>query len=399
MSMSSPSRLLAALALAGVCSTSALAQVALPTIRTTQALRPLPAEALDNGNPYDPSLGSDVAMGDNLALTSMPAYGPQGLPGPAGRVVVWTRNTDGSWQRTGTIDAPPGVVGLGEGMAVSTWTAFIGSAGGPVHVFQRSGNTWSVQQTIAPNGSMGLRDLAYDQGWLIVSHLGEPDVNIFARRNGTWTPVQVLAAGQSTADLFGWSVAIERATLVVGAPGTNQSRGAVYIFKLASGVWQQRQVITVPNGMPGDRFGTSVAVGGNGLIVVGAPGADARPAPTCGTSGASGAAYAYVPSGASWVIRHMLSHRFADCHIGFGEEVAINATHLAVKSRTIFADYRSKSVLYRRTSSGAYSVVGRDRGHDFSSLAMSPTTMMVGAPLDVQFGGVVNVHELSSVAP
>jgi hypothetical protein len=98
-----------------------------------------------------------------------------------------------------------------------------------------------------------------------------------------------------------------------------------------------------------------------------------------------------------------VSHRFADCHVGFGSDVAITGTHLMVKSAPVFTDYRvidGKVVLYRRTPAGIFSIVGRDAGDPSAGFALSPTTMMIGVPRDVfSPGGRVVVYELSQVAP
>ncbi len=70
--------------------------------------------------------------------------------------------------------------------------------------------------------------------------------------------------------------------LVVGAPyknvGSTQSAGKVYVFQRACNVagckWSQRQVLTAPQPATTMRYGSAVAVAGDGSVVfVGAPGA------------------------------------------------------------------------------------------------------------------------------
>jgi hypothetical protein len=86
-------------------------------------------------------------------------------------------------------------------------------------------------------------------------------------------------------DKFGSSVAISGDTLVVGAPGRsirligiewNDSKidyGAVYVFTRSNGVWSQQAYLEAGNSDDGDQFGASVAISGD-TIVVGAIGED-----------------------------------------------------------------------------------------------------------------------------
>ena len=75
-------------------------------------------------------------------------------------------------------------------------------------------------------------------------------------------------------DEFGYSVAIDGNTAVVGAPGSNSNAGAAYVFVFTEadddGVWSQAAKLTAPVPTTGDKFGTSVAIDGD-IIVVGAP--------------------------------------------------------------------------------------------------------------------------------
>jgi FG-GAP repeat protein len=378
-------RVLAAVTLLIAFASSALAQTSLPLIRSSAGtlLRPTPEEQIENL--VDPdrqlclhTLGLDIAMRGNRAIAAMRSC-------EEGRIAVFERNSSAEWQRSGTIEPQTG------GSAGPEWTlalgesrAFIMTRHGQVQVFLRSGNEWLFEETFAVPGEGPRPRLAFDQGWLVASLISEGSIpefanlNLYQRRNGTWTLVQRLQSGEEESDFSRGSFAIEGTTLVIGAPGFDQARGAVYIYKLNNGVWVRRQRITHPDSVPFDRFGESVAIG-SGLIAIGAPGAQRLDPPFCGTAGASGAAYFYVPSGARWVGRQGLSHRFADCHVGFGNDVAITATHLAVRSAG-GSGSTSKIVLYRRTPEGTWSIIGRDRGLASAGLALSPTTLMIGLP-------------------
>ncbi len=83
---------------------------------------------------------------------------------------------------------------------------------------------------------------------------------------------QKLSAGTDgqTGGHFGFSVAVDGGTAVVGAPGQDAEAGAAYVFVKDSSGWGQRVKLTADGGAVGDMFGHSVAIEGN-TIVIGAP--------------------------------------------------------------------------------------------------------------------------------
>ena len=87
-------------------------------------------------------------------------------------------------------------------------------------------------------------------------------------------------------DAYGFAVALsgDGGTLVVGAYGTNSSRGVVYIYTKTGGQYRSPTVLTDPGGAASDSFGLAVAVSGDGgTVVVGAPNGNST----------AGAAYLY----------------------------------------------------------------------------------------------------------
>ena len=101
---------------------------------------------------------------------------------------------------------------------------------------------------------------------------------IFERNQGgtdNWGQVQkIVAADGATDDLFGWSVAISGNTIIVGASqfnGTsNVNKGAAYVFNRNQGGsnnWGQVQKLLAPDGVVNDRFGETLAISGDTVIV------------------------------------------------------------------------------------------------------------------------------------
>jgi hypothetical protein len=87
--------------------------------------------------------------------------------------------------------------------------------------------------------------------------------------------VKLFASDSATEDQFGTSVAISGDNLVVGDSGddvgTNTNQGSAYVFIRNGTTWIQQQQLTASDGETGDRFGQSVAISGD-TVVVGANG-------------------------------------------------------------------------------------------------------------------------------
>jgi FG-GAP repeat len=85
---------------------------------------------------------------------------------------------------------------------------------------------------------------------------------------------KLTALDGAQAGAFGTSVAVEGDTAVVGAPGADADRGAVYVFGRIGDAWVQTAKLTASDGSDGDWLGYSVAIDGD-TIVAGAPHDDA----------------------------------------------------------------------------------------------------------------------------
>jgi len=92
-------------------------------------------------------------------------------------------------------------------------------------------------------------------------------------QGGQWAPVaSITAKGLRIEDGFGQALATDGKLLAVGAPGTAEGRGAVYIFQReGSGQWIQRGRLTAGGAAPGDRFGRALSLEG-GILLAGSPG-------------------------------------------------------------------------------------------------------------------------------
>jgi cysteine-rich repeat protein len=106
---------------------------------------------------------------------------------------------------------------------------------------------------------------------------------VFERNMGgadMWGEVKKLSASDGAADdRFGISVSISGDTVVVGAVGDDSFRGSAYVFERNMGgadMWGEVKKLSASDGAAGDLFGFSVSISGD-TVVVGAFGDDIGP--------------------------------------------------------------------------------------------------------------------------
>ncbi len=194
-------------------------------------------------------------------------------------------------------------------------------------------------------------------------------------------------------DAFGWSVDLCGNTLVVGVPGENVSQGviqtgAVYVYERnwnGPDGWGEAAKLTNANPVVQDRFGESVAVSGD-TIVVGAPGDD-----DAGTDSGSAFVYHRNKDGADlWGLVVQLTAADAAPGDSFGAAVGISGDTVAVGApdSDVATNERGSAYVFERNQGGIDTwgeltrLVASDyRSFDFgASIAMSGDMILVGAP-------------------
>jgi hypothetical protein len=88
---------------------------------------------------------------------------------------------------------------------------------------------------------------------------------VFTKTSSGWNQTQELTASDGAAyDQFGLTVAMAGSTMLISAPlhavGSNAGQGAVYVFNDVGGHWKQTQELTAPDGASQDHFGNSLAM-------------------------------------------------------------------------------------------------------------------------------------------
>lgn len=182
---------------------------------------------------------------------------------------------------------------------------------GSAYVFERIGGQWVEQAKLTASDGAGGDFFGFSvalSGHNIVVGAWSDDVSgktdqgsayVFERNGNQWVEQAKLTASDgAAADNFGFGVAVNGATIVIGAPGAdigpNANRGAAYIFERQANKWLERGKLTASDGAAGDNFGNSVALGASALVV-GAPLDD------IGTNLDEGSAYIFQRHENSWV--------------------------------------------------------------------------------------------------
>ena len=161
-------------------------------------------------------------------------------------------------------------------------------------------------------------------------------------------------------DWFGYAVAIDGGTAVVGAPGEGGHANKAYVFeRQGDGSWQEQQILAPASPQPAGGFGWSVAIDGE-TIAVGAPYEDS----------ASGAAYLYQQaSDGSWIPagRVVASDRSNDA--SFGIRVSLDGGLLLIGAELgPETTFTGRAYLFSRNSSGSW----------LEGLAFSATDLAAG---------------------
>ena len=129
-------------------------------------------------------------------------------------------------------------------------------------------------------------------------------------------------------DGFGAAVAVDGDTAVVGAGGANSGgadRGMVGVYSGAAGSWELLQNLVDPAGKNLDHFGSAVALDGD-VAVVGAPGDDG----TGGFKSDRGAVHVFTRTGGVWSHTQELVDPSPRDSAEFGASVAVSGTTLVV---------------------------------------------------------------------
>lgn len=202
---------------------------------------------------------------------------------------------------------------------------------GAAYVFERTAGGWRQQAALtaadgAAEDAFGW-SVAINADTVAVGAYGKGRragaVYVFTRSAAGWRQqAQLLSLNGAAGDALGWSVALDAETLIAGAPFRTGFRGAALVWTRSAAGWKSEAVLSARGGAPQDYFGWSVAVNGD-TVVVGAP--------YC--KRLAGAAYAWTRSAAGWTCGAELTAPDASPQGYFGLAVANRPGRLVASVR------------------------------------------------------------------
>ena len=271
------------------------------------------AKLVASGASTGQEFGNSVAVNGDTIVVGAPKDRTHGAA--SGAVYVFARNgTDWTQQAKLTIGPGSEGSGLGSSVSISGETLVAGAQGvlpqfsghtPAAYIFTRAGTSWNQEAKLTDNpiatafhsafgGAVGISGDTIVVGDKFHDGLAADAgaVLVFTRSGTTWELQNKLTASDGSAgDLFGHSVAFDGDLLVVGAPwdaDLGTATGSAYVFTRSGATWTQRQKLNASDAKAGDNFGSTVAASGS-KVVIGAPLKD-------GTTGADfGAAYIFEP--------------------------------------------------------------------------------------------------------
>ncbi|WAS96447.1 hypothetical protein [Nannocystis punicea] len=274
--------------------------------------------------------GNTLAVGaheEDSAATGVDGDPWQGVAEDSGAVDVYSRD-GGEWVHRAYLKASNTGTGdhFGAALALSA-----------------DGTTLAVGAPFEQSKSAGI------DGDQLDDSLYSGAVYMFSLKDGAWSQqAYIKASNPGFLDLFGFSVALtlDGDTLAVGAAyeasaateidgdqanDAAASAGAVYMFSRQGQTWQQDVYIKAPNAGEGDLFGYSLALSGDGgVLVASAPNEGSGDAgsfadPTDETGPNSGAVYVFTRVAGTWTHRRYLKAPNSRTDLQFGEDVALSA--------------------------------------------------------------------------
>ena len=364
-----------------------------------------------NGAATSDVFGNAVAVDGDTAVIGAPGDVNNGVQ--TGAAFVFTKGSDG-WSRRAKLIAkdPEGGDQFGFSVAMDGDTIVVGvlsdgltaaAGAGSAYVFSKPTGGWANWNDLTDTAKDGLtarliaddaeagdqfgRSVAVDEstGTVVVGawHHGGTDTEgaayVFTKDSTGWSQAAKLTASNPLAnDYFGRTVALDGATVLIGASGRDSGKGAAYVFTKPDGVWADATTaadtvtrLTASDGTAVDLFGASVALDGE-TAVIGAEGQER--------------AYVFIKESEGWVEKAKLSSDDPD-HDGrgnnFGNSVAVDGDIVVVG-----ADGVDQSDAVNNTGA-AYVFTKPDTGWANSTEAAKLTSSDAAA--DDNFGSAVAV--------
>jgi hypothetical protein len=250
---------------------------------------------------------------------------------------------------------------------------------GMLVVYRRQGREWTKTDLIPKGGGvtpvyLGASTAISADGYTVIGGapfslnadgIGCGAAYIFNFDGTNWNQSRFTAPAAGPGDWFGMSVALsgDGMTAAIGAPSDNYhgwAVGTVYVYRRIEGVWNLFASVHSPDPDTLDFFGISVSLSRDGnVLAIGSYRDDER-------GEDNGAAYVFRYTGSNWTSRKIMSS-VSERKQGFGFSVALSAdaSILAVGARTADTQFADTGALYiyrlQRDSESETRIIASDR--------------------------------------
>jgi len=268
---------------------------------------------------------------------------------------------------------------------------------GSAYIYTRNNGAWALQQQLlasdsAPGDQYGWSVALQGDTVLIGARFDDDkgfnsgSAYVYTRNAGVWTEQQKLTANDGAVnDQYGITISLAGDTVAIGAPFDDDNgfdSGSAYVYSLNAGVWILQQKLTTSDGAPGDQYGWSVALEGDSALI------GARFDDDKGFN--SGSAYLYNLDAGAWVMKQKLIAADGAVNDQFGWSVALDDDTAVIGAR--FDDdtgINSGSAYVYTRSDGEWglqqNLTASDGapGNQYSwAVALDGDTVIIGAPFD-----------------
>ena len=249
------------------------------------------AKLLASDGAAEDVFGISVSVSGDYAIVG--ALGDDDNGSASGSAYIFKRSGT-SWSEQAKLLASDGAAGdyFGWSVSVSGDYAIVGALydndnginSGSAYIFERSGTSWSQQAKLTASDGAASdlfgSSVSISGDYAIVGAYADDDngsnsgsAYIFKRSGTSWSEQAKLTAADGAAwDQFGESVSVSGDYAIVGACWDDDN-GSAYIFKRDGTNWSEQAKLLAADGAANDRFGYSVSVGGD-YVIVGAYGDD-----------------------------------------------------------------------------------------------------------------------------
>lgn len=315
---------------------------------------PLSAQVVEEAHAWGATINDHLGWSIALSGQTAAVAGPGRHDNSLGDIAIHRRG-GGSWIETQLVVGSAAdkdtwfacdLALEGDVLAAGDWADSAGDPGQPgfqrgaAYVFRRpDGASPFAEEAYLVPGDLVSHDrfgwaLALSGDVLAVSAVGDDDggqesgaVYVFRHAAGSWTQEARLVAPAAAAhERFGWSLALDGDTLVVGADGSHAGApdgGAAFVFTHAAGSWSLQATLTAAAPVRGERFGAALDLQGDQLAV-GVPGRTVTDLP------GAGAVEVWQRVGGSWSRETTLSDTAPAGFSNLGDTLALDDDRLLV---------------------------------------------------------------------